>query len=143
MHRVRPIHLKLVYLGVFLLLCVGFASARGQRSSTRSAVIEPQSMVVQSIYQQDVDNFSDDSRAMSPRSWGQQFVSEPSAPEISFDNAGRPETRLNRTPTKRGPFRQVESERYVEPPDFFESQPLRIKQSEDPGQHESTSRDPR
>ena len=138
MRNLQPTHFKLVYLVILVLLCVSFASARNQRRSKQTSwTDEPETIrnrVVQTAFQQDVDNFSDDARAMSPRSWGQHYESSaPPAPTVSFDNERRPGFRLNRAKENGGLFRQVESERLAEPLEFFETKPLSIEQTEDGG----------
>ncbi len=83
--------------------------------------------VISAVYQQDVDHFSDDARAMSPRSWGGDFDSadtEPKAPAVTFGpTPSRPRTEIEQSPDSNR-FLQAEHGTVREPKKFFETQPL-------------------
>ena len=102
--------------------------------------------VTTAMYQQDVDHFSNDARAMSPRDWGSVDASSaPPQPEVSFDpplaaSAPPPldESTLyeNARETQmvdrdqQSEFRPVEYGTVRQPKNFYESQPLRIEPGE-------------
>ena len=84
--------------------------------------------VIPAAYLQSVDHFSDDSRAMSPRSWGQFHLGnqpEPSLPQVSFGNDFDTPDILEPESNDSSPFRTVESSKVKEPAKFFEDKPLK------------------
>ncbi|MEM9413002.1 MAG: hypothetical protein AAGA30_17970, partial [Planctomycetota bacterium] len=88
--------------------------------------------VVQSAYQEIVDHFSDDSRAMSPRSWSTLHLNDrntPMPPTVSFGESDAsfgsgPLLPTDSRNTNRSPFRKAISSTSKESPEYFESRPL-------------------
>ncbi len=96
----------------------------------------PGPQIRQTTYQQNIDHYSDDARAMSPRHWGgfQKGMREPVAPPVSanaFPNA-RP---LQSNPTLAGPkqlddgatsspYGMAEFGRVQQPQQFYETTPI-------------------
>lgn len=130
MRQLQQTKLRFWFLGIGLIVCVSIVHARSLRKlethrKAKSKTIHD-SMVVQAGLKQSVDNFSDDTKAMSPRSWGEfhDGDSPQQLPPVSFDDSpvrdqsglqpGAPEKYL----------RQVESSRVREPESFFRTEPI-------------------
>ncbi len=79
--------------------------------------------------QEVVDNFGNDDRAMSPRSWSNP-TGTTRLPTVSFDRPIRPPR--DESSPRDNTFRQVESSREKQSPNFFETSPLppRAQESE-------------
>ena len=85
-------------------------------------------------FQQSVDHFSNDARAMSPRSWGNFYEgasNEPVAPQVTFETGNPVETPVDsKQQSDQGlfpavsPMQQVENSSVREPKPFFEQNPL-------------------
>ena len=104
--------------------------------------------VTRAIYQQDVDHFSNDARAMSPRDWGSiERYTEPESPQVEFDHQ---QSALSPPPLDersqesqfvelqaQNEFRSVEYGTVRRPAKFYENQPLEIRPSDPPGLNSS------
>ena len=114
-----------------------------QQAPASEMIVDSQVMPV--AFQQHVDNFSNDARAMSPRSWGafhQGSSNEPSLPQVSFDSGdpieslarpeslSRPESlRISEPPIPNyrpsgSPMMQVKNSGIREPEPFYEQNRL-------------------
>ena len=128
MQHPRRADLKFWILGIALIVCISILHARSLQVFAERNVPEEDithdPMVRQAALRQSVDNFSDDARAMSPRSWGEFYDEDaPPLPPVAFDE----QPVRDRSDTSVPPARvlqQVESSSLREPAEYYRTEPL-------------------
>lgn len=128
MRQFRRADIKFWVLGIALLFCISVLHAQGLKNYAQRDVpidgITRDPMVIKAGLRQDIDNFSDDARAMSPRGWGQYPGSdEPAMPTVVFDDQPAPDTSQDSGPPAKL-LQQVESSVVRQPPEYFRTSPL-------------------
>ena len=134
---------KTYFLGTLFCLTIVCTiwclSIQGQ--TTEIQVSKRDGHVTRAIFQQDVNHFSNDARAMSPRDWGNSTATQ-AIPEVMFDEpnvALAPPRPLNASPLNTqsqvvqqpstSGFRPVEYGTVRQPKKFYENEPLTIDEA--------------
>ena len=74
-------------LACLILLCAIWCSTTTESNASSVSLVRHDNMIAPAVYKQDVDHFSNDARAMSPRDWGSIEPYIESAPSIPLQQS--------------------------------------------------------